>query len=82
MVMVLGHTACGAIKGATATYLQAKSGNKPKAVGRVILHVLTTPCGEGDEYENPSRFHTDAINVFSSEGCRLYDAVCLADMLF
>lgn len=41
MVMVLGHTACGAIKGATATYLQAKSGNKPKAVGRVILHVLT-----------------------------------------
>ena len=31
MVLVLGHTACGAIKGATATYLQAKSGNKPQA---------------------------------------------------
>mmetsp|Transcript_36373 Transcript_36373/g.78454 ORF Transcript_36373/g.78454 Transcript_36373/m.78454 type:complete len:246 (-) Transcript_36373:336-1073(-) len=30
MVLVLGHTACGAIKGATATYLQAKSGNKPQ----------------------------------------------------
>ena len=31
MVLVLGHTACGAIKGATATYLQSKSGNKPQA---------------------------------------------------
>ena len=31
MVMVLGHTACGAIKGATATYLQSKAGNKPQA---------------------------------------------------
>eukprot|EP00434_Breviolum_minutum_P031138 symbB.v1.2.027537.t1/scaffold2832.1/size107060/6 len=30
MVLVLGHTACGAIKGATATYLQSKSGNKPQ----------------------------------------------------
>ena len=30
MVMVLGHTACGAIKGATATYLQCKAGNKPQ----------------------------------------------------
>jgi carbonic anhydrase len=30
MVLVLGHTACGAIKGATSTYLQAKSGNKPQ----------------------------------------------------
>ena len=30
MVMVLGHTACGAIKGATKTMLQAKS-TKPKA---------------------------------------------------
>ncbi len=36
MVMVLGHTACGAIKGATATYLQSKSGNKPKVVWRVL----------------------------------------------
>ena len=31
MVMVLGHTACGAIKGATATYLQSKAGTKPQA---------------------------------------------------
>ena len=31
MVMVLGHTACGAIKGATATHLQSKAGNKPQA---------------------------------------------------
>ena len=30
MVLVLGHTACGAIKGATATYLQSKTGNKPQ----------------------------------------------------
>ena len=29
--MVLGHTACGAIKGATKTHLLAKSGQKPKA---------------------------------------------------
>ena len=33
MVLVLGHTACGAIKGATSTYLQAKSGNKPQVWG-------------------------------------------------
>ena len=31
MVMVLGHTACGAIKGATATYMQCKAGRIPQA---------------------------------------------------
>ncbi|CAK9076170.1 unnamed protein product [Durusdinium trenchii] len=30
MVMVLGHTACGAIKGATATYMQCKAGRIPQ----------------------------------------------------
>ena len=30
MVLVLGHTACGAIKGATSTYLQSKTGNAPQ----------------------------------------------------
>ena len=29
MILVLGHTACGAIKGATKTYLASKSGQKP-----------------------------------------------------
>ena len=30
-ILVLGHTACGAIKGATATYLHAKTGRTPQA---------------------------------------------------
>ena len=34
--MVLGHTACGAIKGATATHLQLKAGNKPKVRTRQV----------------------------------------------
>ena len=33
MVLVLGHTACGAIKGATATYLSKTGTAKPQAEG-------------------------------------------------
>ena len=33
MVLVLGHTACGAIKGATATYLSKTGAAKPQAQG-------------------------------------------------
>ena len=48
MVLVLGHTACGAIKGATATYLGAKSGNKPQAVilcyNYIVLYIILYIC--------------------------------------
>ena len=43
-VMVLGHTACGAIKSATATYLQSKTSNKPQA--RQLLRVGVSMCND------------------------------------
>ena len=42
-ILVLGHTACGAIKGATKTYLASKSGKAP-AVSKALdalLHGLS-----------------------------------------
>ena len=39
MVMVLGHTACGAIKGATKTFLASKIPTKTKAISLGTLDV-------------------------------------------
>mmetsp|Transcript_103949 Transcript_103949/g.144659 ORF Transcript_103949/g.144659 Transcript_103949/m.144659 type:complete len:277 (+) Transcript_103949:39-869(+) len=74
MVMVLGHTACGAIKGATATYLQAKSGNKPKVTKALdaLLQGLSVVAGKAaDELgaaatEEEIVKHTIKLNVFHS----------------
>ena len=42
-ILVLGHTACGAIKGATKTYLASKSGKAPSVSKALdaLLHGLS-----------------------------------------
>jgi len=74
MVLVLGHTACGATKGATATYLQSKSGNKPQAgtPGRFkdVQNNLqkVRVCGEGTFLDGMS---TQLRMLYKSLGSRI-----------
>ncbi|CAK9026762.1 Carbonic anhydrase 2 (Beta-CA 2) (Carbonate dehydratase 2) (mtCA 2), partial [Durusdinium trenchii] len=72
MVMVLGHTACGAIKGATATYLQSKAGTKPQVNKALDALLVGLSSVAGKASEELGRFateqdivaHTIKLNVF------------------
>jgi len=74
MVMVLGHTACGAIKGATATHLQSKAGNKPqvtKALDALLQGLSVVAKKAADELgpgatEEQIVKRTITMNVFHS----------------
>eukprot|EP00435_Cladocopium_sp_Y103_P031297 s1312_g7.t3 len=74
MVMVLGHTACGAIKGATATHLQLKAGHKPKVTKALdaLLQGLSVVASKAADELGPSATeeqivnHTIKLNVFHS----------------
>eukprot|EP00435_Cladocopium_sp_Y103_P023887 s1528_g5.t2 len=79
MVLVLGHTACGAIKGATSTYLQAKSGNKPqvsKALDALLVG-LSDVAKKASEELGPNATEqqiverTIKLNVFHTIDCLL-----------
>jgi len=74
MVLVMGHTACGAIKGATATYLQSKAGNKPKVTKALdaLLVGLSEVAKQASEELGPGATEaqivdkTIKLNVFNS----------------
>eukprot|EP00435_Cladocopium_sp_Y103_P012643 s2325_g3.t1 len=56
-VMVLGHTNCGAIKGATATYLKSKKGEAPEKDGGALeglLAGLSSVAGDAAAQLGPS----------------------------
>eukprot|EP00913_Durusdinium_trenchii_P007339 g6898.t1 len=72
MVMVLGHTACGAIKGATATYLHCKAGKKPqvtKALDALLVGLSSLASNASEELganatEQQIVAHAIKLNVF------------------
>jgi len=72
MVMVLGHTACGAIKGATKTFLQSKTLSNPKATRALdaLLEGLSVVASMAAEDLGPTATeeqivaHAVKVNVF------------------
>lgn len=74
-VMVLGHTNCGAIKGATATYLKSKKGEAPaKDSGALegLLAGLSSVAGDAAAQLGPSASEKEiadlavSVNVFNT----------------
>ena len=64
MVMVLGHTACGAIKGATATHLQMKAGNKPQVTKALdaLLQGLSVVASKAADELGPNATEEQIVN--------------------
>lgn len=79
MVLVLGHTACGAIKGATSTYLQSKTGNKPQVTKALdaLLVGLSDVAKKASQELGPNATEqqivdrTIKLNVFHTIDCLL-----------
>lgn len=79
MVLVLGHTACGAIKGATSTYLQSKSGKKTQVTKALdaLLVGLSDVAKKASQELGPDATEqqvvdrTIKLNVFHTIDCLL-----------
>ena len=90
LILVMGHTKCGAIAGATSTYLARKDGKDSKSAGSALEGLLVGLSGVAQQAEEELGAGADEkelvshcvrVNVFKSIEFLLKHSPCLRDLV-